>query len=160
VTTEPSTVPRVVRLEVSAIPSAARLGRDIVRGLLGDWRVDRTVIEDAELVAGELVANAIKATTTAVEAAGAQHRPMPPVAIEVELDGDVVRIGVEDSSPAAPVPQDATDDAENGRGLFLVEALSARWGVCFMVDGKTAWAELLLVPATPCPATTVSGPPS
>jgi anti-sigma regulatory factor (Ser/Thr protein kinase) len=148
-TTEPHTVPRVRRFEVAPVPAAVRIGRHFTRSALERRHINPTVIDDAVLVAGELVANAIKATVAAVEAAGAQHRPMPPVppvAIQVEFDGDVVRIAVEDISPEAPVPQDATDDAENGRGLLLVEALSARWGVRFRVDGKVTWAELSTAP--------------
>jgi len=37
---------------------------------------------------------------------------------------------------------DHTDDAEEGRGLFLVDAVSDRWGYDRHRCGKTAWAEL------------------
>lgn len=33
-------------------------------------------------------------------------------------------------------------DAESGRGLRLVEALAAKWGVAERVVGKTVWAEV------------------
>ncbi len=47
-----------------------------------------------------------------------------------------------DASPLPPVPMDADDEAENGRGLLLVQALSARWGWHFPPDmgGKVVWA--------------------
>jgi hypothetical protein len=36
-------------------------------------------------------------------------------------------ISVWDASPEPPTRIDAADDAENGRGLLLVEALSKQW---------------------------------
>src|SRR6266567_3081009 len=49
-----------------------------------------------------------------------------------------------DASPLPPVPVDAGGDAENGRGLLLVQAISARWGWHFPQDigGKVVWAQL------------------
>jgi hypothetical protein len=40
---------------------------------------------------------------------------------------------------------DADDDAENGRGLLLVQAVSVRWGWHFPPDigGKVVWAQIL-----------------
>ena len=32
------------------------------------------------------------------------------------------------------------DDAESGRGLLLVEAISTRWGWYATSDGKVVWA--------------------
>jgi anti-sigma regulatory factor (Ser/Thr protein kinase) len=52
---------------------------------------------------------------------------------------------VEVTDPAAhalPVLRPATDTAESGRGLVLVEALARRWGVDQGPGHKTVWCEL------------------
>jgi hypothetical protein len=41
------------------------------------------------------------------------------------------------------VPADPGADAENGRGLLLVEALSERWGYFGYDGGKVVWALVL-----------------
>lgn len=41
------------------------------------------------------------------------------------------------------------DDAENGRGLLLIQALCTRWGVTGRSFGKTVWAELALEAVAP-----------
>ena len=52
-----------------------------------------------------------------------------------------------DPSPQPPVPADSGQEAENGRGLLLVQALSTQWGWYFPTgispggrDGKVVWA--------------------
>jgi anti-sigma regulatory factor (Ser/Thr protein kinase) len=54
----------------------------------------------------------------------------------------VVRISVRDGSAAPPLPCDAESMAVSGRGLALVGAVAARWGVEELDDGKAVWAEL------------------
>lgn len=55
---------------------------------------------------------------------------MTHAAIKLWLASDraQVVICVWDASPQPPVRVDATEDAEHGRGLLLVEAVSKRWG--------------------------------
>jgi hypothetical protein len=48
---------------------------------------------------------------------------------------DGLLIEVSDSSPEPPVLADAGHDAENGRGLMLVDALSREWGYFPAPDG-------------------------
>jgi len=109
------------------------------------WVLDRCVEsgleEDArfvvELVASELVANAY------------QHG-RPPVTVAVgraegadEPDGALrLVIGVTDSGPGSPVVKEFDDEALGGRGMALVESLTAEWGVCPAGSGKTVWCRL------------------
>ena len=56
--------------------------------------------------------------------------------------GHSVLIQVWDGDHCQPVRQDEGLDAEAGRGLLLVETLSAQWG-CYAPDrqaGKVVWA--------------------
>jgi hypothetical protein len=54
---------------------------------------------------------------------------VPLVGVELRAAGDSFRSAVQDGSPGRPVLQAVGEDAENGRGLLLVEALSTRWDV-------------------------------
>ena len=133
--------PRSVRwpcqsfLKLGALPGAVPCARLHTRQVLWEWGL--TVFSDStELLVSELVTNAIRASR-----ATAQHLP---VRLWVVSDGTQIVIFVWDASPLPPVADDAADDAENGRGLLLVEGLSTRWGWYFAagLGGKVVWASL------------------
>jgi hypothetical protein len=118
------------RIERTDDHTAARLGRSAIAVALGRWgRCD--LLDDAQLVGSELVTNALLHTT------GSLHIVVRPI-------DEGVRIEVHDESPHLPLPcaGQAPADAMTGRGLGLVEALSARWGADETRDGKCVWAEL------------------
>lgn len=96
--------------------------------MLGD-RQD-TVVEDAILVADELVTNAL------------QHAAAPR-RCRISLTGEQLRIEVDDAAPDRdPLPK--APDRTGGRGLVLVDQLTSAWGVEHHPDGKTVWAEVAL----------------
>jgi anti-anti-sigma factor len=113
-------------------PAAARI---YVRDVLQYWRLalpGDDVIDRAELLADELVTNAVVHART-------------PVRLRLELRGDLLHIAVHDASPRLLrlVPHDP--EAESGRGLRLVEQLATSWGVHRQSDeGKVVWASLRL----------------
>lgn len=53
------------------------------------------------------------------------------------------RLAVSDGSRRAPRQRRFGDEATTGRGLHLVEDLSASWGVEVFDTGKTVWAEIV-----------------
>ena len=60
-----------------------------------------------------------------------------------------LRVDVHDPSPAPPVPAAAPADAEAGRGLVLVDALSADWGFYRTPGGgKVVYFTLAFQPET------------
>jgi anti-sigma regulatory factor (Ser/Thr protein kinase) len=59
--------------------------------------------------------------------------------VRIELGTDVVRVEVSDASPAMPCPQMPDINAERGRGLLLLDQLSARWGAERRGGGKAVW---------------------
>ena len=67
----------------------------------------------------------------------------PPIRLWLVWDKAQVVILVWDASPVTPVAVHASEDAETGRGLLLVEAVSERWGH-FTCDGggKVVWAAM------------------
>jgi hypothetical protein len=79
------------------------------------------------LLSSELVANAICHGTG-------------PVGLRLTWGEGDVRVEVDDQSSAWRVPPHPIDpDAETGRGLLLVGALSDGWGVLVTATGKTVW---------------------
>jgi two-component sensor histidine kinase len=90
--------------------------------------------DGAELAASELITNAVKASRVATRTAA--------VPLWQASDRAQVLIIVWDSSPQSPVRVDASGEAENGRGLMLVEAISEQWGWCRCddIEGKFVWA--------------------
>jgi len=113
-------------------PSAAAAGRSLVRDACTAWSLPQDVCERAELVANELVSNA-------VEHAHSSSR------LTITYTGAVVRISVRDYWPApAPRPRPIDIGARRGRGLHLVAALASAWSVEPHLDGKTIWANLSL----------------
>ena len=54
----------------------------------------------------------------------------------------VVALLAWDACAAAPVPRDAGSDEETGRGLAIINQLSAQWGYYHPAEigGKVTWA--------------------
>jgi len=65
-----------------------------------------------------------------------------PVRLWLQADNTRILILVWDASPQAPTLRNVGGDAENGRGLLLVETVSDRWGWYFPQEtcGKVIWA--------------------
>jgi anti-sigma regulatory factor (Ser/Thr protein kinase) len=117
-------------LELGALDGAVPSARLHARHVLREWGV-ASLGEGAELVVSELVTNGVKAS-----------RAMTHAAIRLWMASDKVRvvICVWDASPEPPVRMDAPEDAEHGRGLLLVEAVSEQWG-WFPAEPGNAWAD-------------------
>jgi anti-sigma regulatory factor (Ser/Thr protein kinase) len=62
------------------------------------------------------------------------------VALQLGQFDDHVRVDVSDRGSGSVTMREA--DGAGGRGLRLVEALAARWGVDVDQDGKTVWFEV------------------
>jgi anti-sigma regulatory factor (Ser/Thr protein kinase) len=111
--------------QLSAVSDARCLVADTVRR----WGHEDPLVADAELVAAELAANAII------------HARMP-FRVSVQRFGPAVRIAVHDHATALPAVLEPDPARLTGRGLYLIGAISRRWGVEITPDGKTVWAEL------------------
>jgi hypothetical protein len=91
---------------------------------------DPDLLEDATLVASEMVTNAVLHGDSAFR-------------VLVSTDEALgVRISVEDAVAGVVVPRFAAPDALDGRGMVIVEALSTSWGCEPRPAGKVVWAEL------------------
>lgn len=121
-------------LELGALPGAVPCARLHARQVLWEWQLaDRA--GTAELLVSELVTNAVQACSGL--AAGV-------AAVRLWLCSDRRRVVIQvwDPSPQRPARRDADPQAEYGRGLLLVESLSAGWGLHQPPGsgGKVVWA--------------------
>jgi anti-sigma regulatory factor (Ser/Thr protein kinase) len=123
-------------LELGAFPSAVPCARLHVRQMLWEWQLTE-LSETTELLVTELVTNAIRVSEANAEAT--------PVRLWLLADRARVLILVWDASPLPPLRTSSGENDESGRGLLLVETLSARWNWFFTpqpMGGKAVWALL------------------
>jgi anti-sigma regulatory factor (Ser/Thr protein kinase) len=126
----------VVQVVLPPSSGSARAARLAVTDLLQELgRAD--LIDDATLIATELVANAVMHART-------------EMSLTVVSAGEGVRVTVTDKSDIQPRWTPASTTATAGRGLLLVERLSSRWA-CEPVaaGGKSVWAEIDAASACP-----------
>ncbi|MGW1030157.1 ATP-binding protein [Streptomyces sp. NPDC002577] len=117
-------------------PRAVAIGRRTLRDILTTHHLP-ALLEPAELLASELLSNAIRHTKG-------------PAALKLRRSGGALRLGAWDTDPAPPEPAVVPPPpaAEAGRGLRIVRAYADDWG-WFQVNpgyggasGKYVWCEL------------------
>ncbi|MFF1438308.1 ATP-binding protein [Streptomyces sp. NPDC058295] len=125
-------------LDFTAVPTEVAALRRILRLHLGIWGL-QDVVDDAQLCMSELVSNVIT-----------HVGPGTPATLAVSMSGVRLRIEVHDpDTRALPTLLDANVDAEGGRGMALVDAVAACWGVQLRLDRKVTWCELATGLASP-----------
>jgi anti-sigma regulatory factor (Ser/Thr protein kinase) len=129
------------RAEAVSLPHATASVREARRQVLLGLRragVEPALIDDAVLVASELVTNALR-----------HARPLPDGRVRVAWEwapgGETVRLSVRDggseaSRPVVRAPVGA--DAMAGRGLGIVASVADRWGFDSEGDETVVWAVL------------------
>jgi anti-sigma regulatory factor (Ser/Thr protein kinase) len=103
-----------------------------LRGVLSDRPARDDVLWTAELIASELLTNAVRAGCRTARLTVGVHR-------------DVLRIAVADDVPGLPryrSPGDVRDGVPGGWGLDIVGTLTSQWGVERLIPGKEVWAKL------------------
>jgi anti-sigma regulatory factor (Ser/Thr protein kinase) len=90
------------------------------------------VVDTAQLIVSELVTNAVNAQCSTTD-------------LVLHCEGDSLRISVLDDGHGIPQVMNASDRDEHGRGLAIINALAAAWGVVsHKNDGKQVWAEVTI----------------
>lgn len=120
-------------IDLGALPTAPGCSRAWARQVLCEWRL-ADLSEEAEVIVSEL-------TTNAVLASHQEGRPF--IRLILTLDEGDLAILVRDYCSGAPQPKDAGANDEDGRGLLLVQAMSAKSGWYPADDGipgKVVWA--------------------
>jgi serine phosphatase RsbU (regulator of sigma subunit)/anti-sigma regulatory factor (Ser/Thr protein kinase) len=125
---------RHVRSEVRdlpADPSSSRAARQFVGEQLAAWGLDEDVAATAQLCVTELVTNVLIHAGT-------------PCRVTLHLDEGWLQVLVQDSGRHGVVQRaDGHTPLDiSGRGLALVEALTAGWSAERSADGTTVWFEL------------------
>ncbi|MFE4355994.1 ATP-binding protein [Kitasatospora sp. NPDC056800] len=118
------------------------LARYLLRAYLSGLPSGHRYADTAELLLGELFANAV------------QHSDAPDdrhIEIRFTLVNSRLRLEVHDACAAHPTLRVATPDDEHGRGLFLVNELAERWGCTNRPGGIGKFVWVLIAPA-PAPA--------
>ena len=126
--------PRLIVFVFPSIPESVRIARLHVRAALGFHGLGEYA-DDAEIITSELVTNAVQhvrddGTGTIV------------VTLARVLNPAAVTVVVSDSSSQGPIRRDTSADSDHGRGLQIVEALSAHWGWRQEDGGKAVFAVL------------------
>jgi anti-sigma regulatory factor (Ser/Thr protein kinase) len=135
--------PAVTSRALTAEAEEARVARAFVRDVLTCWgRGD--LADDAELIIGELVANAVRHGLRAVPPVAVVSAAVPPpMRLCLLRRAGEVWFAVTDPSTEPPAPKAPDAVRENGRGLHIVGALSYVWGWSPMDGkGKAVWAVL------------------
>ncbi|MFI8201950.1 ATP-binding protein [Streptomyces sp. NPDC085937] len=119
-------------IEFTAQPEEVAALRRVVRLCLAAWNLNG-LVDAAQLCVSELVSNVVT-----------HVGPGTPGSLVVSVNGAYLRIEVHDpDTRALPALVSADIDAECGRGMALVEALTDRWGVQLHEDRKVTWCELV-----------------
>jgi anti-sigma regulatory factor (Ser/Thr protein kinase) len=128
-------------------PEAAKAARDFTSGTLREWHLDE-LIEEAVLIASELVTNAIRHGQRACPGeTGGTVKADDAAKVELAWQRQASRVicMVTDRSPLPPVLGSADQDSESGRGLQVVQALAATWGWMMLgATRKAVWAALTI----------------
>lgn len=107
--------------------TARRLTQCVV---LRQWALSAQTAEHAVLLVSELVGNAVRHTGARV------------FGLRMLRRRGWIRIEVRDPSRGLPCLMPVQELDTSGRGLFLVDKLSDRWGVDLLPRGKTTWFEM------------------
>jgi anti-sigma regulatory factor (Ser/Thr protein kinase) len=120
----PAGATRTFARRAEEVPAARRFVRDVLAGHPG--------CSDAELLACELVTNAVQHATDAAR-----------VTVAVMRLGTVVHVDViDDGCTGLPQWRQACGYDEDGRGFLLVNALAERWGFLRERSGTCVWFEI------------------
>ena len=115
-------------------PVGVGMARRQMTADLRAYGVAQSLLEDAQVVLSELMANSVR-----------HGRPLPSGRISASwrVDAQGITVAVTDGGGAtAPISVNASPLSMGGRGLSIVDALSVDWGVRADVGATTVYAVL------------------
>lgn len=124
----PSAPAASAELDLPQDLASVRKARSLVRSTLATWDLEH-LHDEACLVVSELATNAL-------------NHAQSSFCVRLRLNPTTVRIEVGDGGRGTPEPQPHSATREGGRGMLLVAAMSASWGIDRSEEGKVVWAEL------------------
>jgi anti-sigma regulatory factor (Ser/Thr protein kinase) len=115
------------RVVYPPIPTSVSEARHFLETRLTLLGCRENTVRDAALLVSELAGNVVRHVAT-------------PFSVTLQLLEDSVRVEVVDSGNGRPTPRAA--DSVGGRGLRIVDAIAADWGVRPQLDGKAVYFTL------------------
>ena len=124
-------------LSLVTLPTSPYWARRYTRSFLNSCRgMSESTAETAELVVSELVTNAVRFSGDPARPLRYSERADAGlIALSLRHFPDGLLIEVYDTDSNPPVLCDADADAENGRGLMLIDALAKEWSYFFPPGG-------------------------
>ncbi|MEU0136063.1 ATP-binding protein [Streptomyces sp. NPDC006296] len=123
--------PTEAEVRLPSRPESAATARRITSCvMLRQWQLPPQTAEYGVLLVSELVGNAVRHTGARI------------FGLRMLRRRGWVRIEVRDPSRGLPCLMPVRETDVSGRGLFLVDKLSDRWGVDLLPRGKTTWFEM------------------
>ncbi|MCX4723624.1 ATP-binding protein [Streptomyces sp. NPDC090052] len=130
--------PTDAEVRLASRPESAATARRLTRGVvLRQWGLSAQTAEYAVLLVSELVGNAVRHTGARV------------FGLRMLRRRGWIRVEVRDPSRGLPCLMPVQPMDVSGRGLFLVDKLSDRWGVDLLPRGKTTWFEMRVADRQP-----------
>jgi anti-sigma regulatory factor (Ser/Thr protein kinase) len=122
---------------LATLPTSPFWARQYIRQFVNSCRgIDIDAADTAELAVSELVTNAVRFASGPVPAHEYSGRVNAGIIwLSVRHFGEGLLIEVFDTDASPPIFTDADEDAENGRGLLIVDALSKQWSYFFPPGG-------------------------
>jgi anti-sigma regulatory factor (Ser/Thr protein kinase) len=103
------------------VPAARRFATAALRG------ASTEILEAVELMVSELATNCIRHTNSGFD-------------LTIIRRGDDIRVEATDHAGGTPIMRSPQPTDPSGRGLKIIDMLSARWGVQAVAGvGKTVW---------------------
>ena len=124
---------------LAALPTAPSCARGHVRAVSQEWGLP-DLADTAELVASELVTNAVQASQRL--GLRADLAVVPVIRLWLVSDQISLVIRVWDGNDDMPVRRDADPGDTAGRGLMIVDSLARDWGTYRKAGGKVVWVML------------------
>lgn len=113
-------------LQLASAPSSAGAARAFVAEAL-DGTVNPSDVDCLLLLTSEIVTNAVL------------HAQTPVELVVSRVAGGYIRVESTDGAETPPLLLPEQSESDTGRGMQIVAALAASWGVITRSAGKTVW---------------------
>ncbi|WP_260609680.1 ATP-binding protein [Streptomyces sp. WAC06614] len=123
--------PAEAEVTLPSLPESASTARRITQCVVVRlWGLSPQIAEHVVLLVSELVGNAVR------------HTGARSFGLRMLRRRGWIRVEVRDPSRGLPCLMPVHELDTTGRGLFLVDKLSDRWGADLLPRGKTTWFEM------------------
>lgn len=123
--------PAEAEVRLPSLPESAATARRLAQiVVLRQWGLGPKLAEETVLLVSELVGNAV------------WHTGARTFGLRMLRTRGCVRVELRDPSRGLPCLMPVQELDVSGRGLFLVDELSERWGVDLEPHGKSTWFEM------------------